>query len=122
MNKMYKMMNNRKGFTLIELIVVIAILGILATIAVPRLTGFTEKANIAADEQLVALVNNSLKILEAEDDTNVPGTDDDDSLADIITWINAADADLGVIIPAGSAFKSDSSSFSYSATTNQIDR
>jgi len=40
------MLKNRKkkGFTLIELIVVIAILGILAAVLIPRFGGFTEKA------------------------------------------------------------------------------
>lgn len=39
-------MNNikKKGFTLIELIVVIAILGILAAILIPKFTGFQDKA------------------------------------------------------------------------------
>ncbi len=36
---------NQKGFTLIELIVVIAILGILAAVLIPQFGGFTKKAD-----------------------------------------------------------------------------
>ena len=39
-----KTLINRKGFTLIELIVVIAIIAILAVIIIPRFSGFTDSA------------------------------------------------------------------------------
>lgn len=52
--------NTKKGFTLVELLVVIAILAILATVSVVGYTSFIERANVSADEQLVAQLNNFL--------------------------------------------------------------
>lgn len=51
-----KLWKSEKGFTLMELIIVIVILGILALLAVPRLIGFTETAAISADEEYAAVL------------------------------------------------------------------
>lgn len=61
-----KLRKSKKGFTLIELIVVIAILGILAAIAIPRFAGFTSKAKVAADDQYIALYTNAVSVLLAD--------------------------------------------------------
>lgn len=42
---MFKKLKNKKGFTLVELIVVLVILAILAALLVPALTGYIDKAH-----------------------------------------------------------------------------
>ena len=48
MKKFRQKMAEKAGFTLVELIVVIAILGILAAVAVPAYSGYVQKANGAS--------------------------------------------------------------------------
>jgi len=54
---MKKFFKKTEGFTLVELIVVIAILGILAGVGTVGYSGYIKKAQLAADEQLLAAVN-----------------------------------------------------------------
>lgn len=49
LQKMYKKMN-KKGFTLMEMMIVVAIIAILVAIAIPTFTGSIEKAKKATDD------------------------------------------------------------------------
>lgn len=63
---MKKMWKKSEGFTLVELIVVIAILGILAAVAVPAYSGYINKANEAADSQIMSAVQTAFAAACAE--------------------------------------------------------
>lgn len=67
---------NNKGFSLIELVIVIAIIGILAVIGITQFSGITDKANIAVDESNAAEVANAAKMYLALNPKEI-GTDID---------------------------------------------
>jgi|LGOV01.1.fsa_nt_gb type IV pilus assembly protein PilA len=54
MIKMIQKNMNKKGFTLVELIIVIAVMAILAAIVVPRMSGITTTFKKNADERVCA--------------------------------------------------------------------
>lgn len=63
-----------RGFTLIEIMVVITILGVLAALIVPRVVGRTDDARIAAAKQDIASIMQALKLYRL-DNGRYPTTD-----------------------------------------------
>lgn len=53
-------MKNNKGFSLVELIIVIAIMAILVGVMAPQLIKYIEKANASADSQLADTVHSAV--------------------------------------------------------------
>ena len=53
-------MKNNKGFSLVELIIVIAIMAILVGVMAPQLIKYIEKTNVSADTQLADSVKTAL--------------------------------------------------------------
>ncbi|MBE5812592.1 MAG: prepilin-type N-terminal cleavage/methylation domain-containing protein [Clostridiales bacterium] len=55
-------LKSKKGFTLVELIIVIAILGIIALIAVPSLTGIQQRSKVNADIRTAEQIGKAVRI------------------------------------------------------------
>lgn len=63
-----------RGFTLIEVMVVVAILGILAAIVVPKIMGRPDDARIVAAKQDIGTIMQSLKLYRL-DNASYPSTE-----------------------------------------------
>lgn len=73
---MKKFLKKTEGFTLVELIVVIAILGILTAIAVPAYSGYVKKASEAGDTQTLSAVNTAIAAAITENNKVMADADD----------------------------------------------
>lgn len=83
----YKGMAKKKkngGFTLVELIIVIAIIAVLVAILAPQYLQYVEKSKIAADDSTADQILSAVKVAVADDTLTLsPGTD-------TVTWAHAA--------------------------------
>lgn len=65
-NKIKQLMNKEEGFTLVELLAVIVILGIIVAIAIPSIGGILNRAETGADEAEYALIEDAARLYHVQ--------------------------------------------------------
>lgn len=111
-----KKMNN-KGFSLVELIIVIAIMAVLMGVLAPQLLKYVEDSRVQSDESAFGEVENAVKIAlaveevyNAVSDGTVVTIKDDDSATkgtpSVASGVTALDTELAKTLPDGINFTS----------------
>jgi len=85
-------MMNRKGFTLIELMVVIFIVGILAAVAIPIMRGRIDSAKWSEAKAAMGSIRTAARAYEAEKGSTYPAASY--AAADLYTDLGFTQADL----------------------------
>ena len=71
--KLFRTVKNRDGFTLIEMLIVIIILGILAMIIIPQITVSTEDAKVSTLKTNLSGIRGTIEVYYAQHNMVYPG-------------------------------------------------
>jgi len=103
------MLKHRKGLTLIELLIVVIILGVLAAIAIPRMSQNSATAKLRACQTNVATMNTQIELYYAENDEWPTAT----TMTEVVDDVNYF-PDGKPVCPSGGAY-------TMSGTTYRVD-
>ena len=85
-----RLRRSRRGFTLVELLLVLVILGILASLVLPKFTGRTEQARVTAAQTQISTFGTALDAFEVDTGSYPRGQDGLNQLvaapADVPNW------------------------------------
>ncbi|WP_100012177.1 competence type IV pilus major pilin ComGC [Lentibacillus sediminis] len=122
LKKMQKFWKQQKGFTLVELLAVIAILGIIVAIAVPAIGNVIAGAEDDADEANIELIENAARLADVSGEF----TDDEDGMTvaelhstGYLEEIPSNPADDNQVY-AGSVTKNEDGIFAYTESWEEV--
>ena len=102
MIKFFQKLKAKKGFTLVELIVVIAIIGVLAAILIPTMLGYVTSSRVTSANSTAASIKNNIDSFLTSADTNGYGMKQGNTINDEldITVTNASGANVWSVTAA----------------------
>ena len=108
---------NTKGFTLLELLIALAIIAIIAAILIPNFFATTDRARLRSDIQSARVIQNAIELYRAERGTAPAGSMEEilnhlttvgflraryvDIQSELAVW--ASDPELGIVVNIGAS-------------------
>ena len=119
------MKNNKKGFTLVELVIVVAVMAILVAVAIPTVASITGTAEEAVNNSNARTIESMIKLAEAKADGNKLGekaiqTAIEDAKLGIEKGTFAYNADKGTVVYGAAAVGEFEIKFEKNATSGVV--
>lgn len=124
--------NSRRGFTLVELVVVVLVLGIIAAVASPKMFDTAAEARDNSTQSTLQVLRDAIELYKAENG-EYPGDlgTDVDLKADLVDYINgsfpssqvagaAGDASVTIKTAGTALVKDDATDWMYDNVSGQI--
>ncbi len=127
MIKFFQKLKAKKGFTLVELIVVIAIIGVLAAILIPTMLGYVTSSRVTSANSTAASIKNNIDTFLTNADTAGYGMKQGSTISQVFTFTITNTSNVGVwsiSAPTSSNFKTGNPTISWgsSATTGSANQ